>query len=341
MIDIDAHADALRSSNKNTRRNAIIALGKSQNSEALNYLKWAYQNDPDQELQALALKAGKHLRSQMPSNDRVNLSLAQENISNKPELSKYDFSKLDNPPIDPKIPTMLEIALGSLLFFSVFMYLFMIPLPFVTIETLPIETGGTIGDLIDSYVEQSGIMGSGEGINYGNTLEILNGKSNPIDYLLSIDQQNALRQQGVVYPNAIIRDTSAYQIYVIMLYSLPLGALLYLIASFALIGRVLPVRRGLISLADFLVSIGGINGVWVLVLIIAFMNVVVLGLIYSMFTESLVEIISELLNVPVSSNYAPIKVFGAGYWGTWIYHGAMMLIALIGLTLRSGDNKSS
>lgn len=52
----------LRSPDANTRKQAIIELGRSLDERALPALKYIYQNDPVPALRELALKAGKHIR---------------------------------------------------------------------------------------------------------------------------------------------------------------------------------------------------------------------------------------------------------------------------------------
>lgn len=58
------YVDQLKSSDPARRREAIIALGKSNSADALAPLADVYRNDPDEALRELALKAGRYLRQQ-------------------------------------------------------------------------------------------------------------------------------------------------------------------------------------------------------------------------------------------------------------------------------------
>ncbi|MBN1964159.1 MAG: HEAT repeat domain-containing protein [Anaerolineae bacterium] len=57
----------LRSPDADTRKRAIIALGRSLDPRALPALKYAYENDPVPALRDLALKAGRHIRKHAPA----------------------------------------------------------------------------------------------------------------------------------------------------------------------------------------------------------------------------------------------------------------------------------
>ncbi len=62
---INQYIQQLRSSDAGTRRQAIIALGKSNDPSALSHLADSYRGDPDPSLRELALKAGRYLKQQI------------------------------------------------------------------------------------------------------------------------------------------------------------------------------------------------------------------------------------------------------------------------------------
>jgi hypothetical protein len=62
---INQYVKQLSSKDPAQRREAIIALGKSNDGAALKSLAEVYRNDPDPTLRDLALRAGKHLRQQV------------------------------------------------------------------------------------------------------------------------------------------------------------------------------------------------------------------------------------------------------------------------------------
>lgn len=62
---INQHLQQLRSKDVSARREAIIALGRSNDPAALKPLAEIYRSDPDPSLRDLALKAGRYLKQQM------------------------------------------------------------------------------------------------------------------------------------------------------------------------------------------------------------------------------------------------------------------------------------
>jgi tetratricopeptide (TPR) repeat protein len=74
---MNKYIEALDSDNPQTRRAAIVALGKSGDSRALPYLAKIHQQDPDPELRELALKAGRYLKrltTQIPDSDKAKVT---------------------------------------------------------------------------------------------------------------------------------------------------------------------------------------------------------------------------------------------------------------------------
>ncbi len=61
---IDHLIEQLNDSNKDTRKQAIIALGRSKDMAALPYLANVFRDDPEPELRELARKAGAYIRQQ-------------------------------------------------------------------------------------------------------------------------------------------------------------------------------------------------------------------------------------------------------------------------------------
>ena len=64
-MTIDEALKQLKSDDPETRRQAIIAIGKTKNASALRVLADVYQSDPDPDLRALALKAGKYIKANL------------------------------------------------------------------------------------------------------------------------------------------------------------------------------------------------------------------------------------------------------------------------------------
>jgi HEAT repeat protein len=63
MADFDPIIfQALKSSNPEERKKAVIALGRTKDREAWRYLATIYKNDPDQMVRDLALQAGKYIK---------------------------------------------------------------------------------------------------------------------------------------------------------------------------------------------------------------------------------------------------------------------------------------
>ncbi|MCC6614857.1 MAG: hypothetical protein IT320_15355 [Anaerolineae bacterium] len=91
---IEVYLQQLKSKDAARRREAIVALGKSNDPAALQPLADIYRNDPDPALRDLALKAGRYLRQHMSQagGSAGALAAASSTASNrlKEELSHYE-----------------------------------------------------------------------------------------------------------------------------------------------------------------------------------------------------------------------------------------------------------
>lgn len=97
-----SYVDQLKSSDAARRREAIIALGKSNSADALAPLAEVYRNDPDESLRELALKAGRYLRQQTADAAPVAVASARnggaERLEREP--SEYDdIAEAKRPPL--------------------------------------------------------------------------------------------------------------------------------------------------------------------------------------------------------------------------------------------------
>lgn len=108
---INQYVQQLHSSDARVRREAIIALGKSNDPSALSALADSYRSDPDPSLRELALKAGRYLKQQMgtaaqPASESViatpRTKETSERIRRQVEEDEYD-----DPPDD--LPTKPEV----------------------------------------------------------------------------------------------------------------------------------------------------------------------------------------------------------------------------------------
>lgn len=93
---IDTFVKQLKSNDAARRREAIIALGKSNDRAALQPLAEVYKNDPEPALRELALKAGRYLRQQTqqapPAAQQVAAAASSSSASSrlKEELATYE-----------------------------------------------------------------------------------------------------------------------------------------------------------------------------------------------------------------------------------------------------------
>ncbi len=93
---INRYVQQLKSSDPARRREAIIALGKSGDQAALSPLADVYRGDPDPALRDLALRAGRHLRSQLQAAPAAPAAGHDRRLSE--ELSRYEAEAEERPP---------------------------------------------------------------------------------------------------------------------------------------------------------------------------------------------------------------------------------------------------
>jgi hypothetical protein len=108
---INQYVQQLRSSDARIRREAIIALGKSNDPSALAPLAEIYRSDPDPTLRDLALKAGRFLKQQVgqvatpaQAAPSARSMTASESERIRRQVEEYDDNEVVDTPTKPEPP---------------------------------------------------------------------------------------------------------------------------------------------------------------------------------------------------------------------------------------------
>ena len=159
MNDLKKTAALLRHVDKEERRLAIQALGKSQDPEALKYLAWVLKNESDADLKALALEAGNQLNQELQAAKASGFESYESFMDDKPVEKNYTpigISQADLEAKERRIQAsfpekrydLIDNLLGFILILGFFFPLFFPH--WLDLSAVPLETGETYGEALEA-----------------------------------------------------------------------------------------------------------------------------------------------------------------------------------------------